>query len=205
MTIKKTIVFPILLLGLCLYGTNVSANVATFHLVSMSGFVESLIAKDIISSDMSARARALVRMVEAGTVQIHKVIHTRNADSVEVHVSRLIQYAGGDTTEGNDIEGLLLITKNTTSKPVELEAKRGCQVVYRIYSTENDTLLYDSASEDRCVTKEKVTYYIEAGKVRMFEINHRNKDFPLTAGAYRFVLEYPGYGKGERIVNVAHK
>lgn len=166
------------------------------------GFVELLIARNIISSEHAERARAFARMFSDTSpndgVGTPRTMH--DADKVRVSVSQLIQHANSEYVEGDDVEGLLLLVENTTDIEAVLEAKRKCQVVYRIFS--DDALVYDSATSKRCMTDERVSYVLGAGKTRMFEVTHASTTHSLPAGSYRFELEYPGYGGGEKSVTI---
>lgn len=126
-----------------------------------------------------------------------------DADKVQVSVSQLIKYANSEYVEGDDVEGLLLLVENTADAEAVLEAKRKCQVVYRIFSDE--ALVYDSATSERCKTDERVSYVLGAGKTRMFEVTHASTTHPLPTGTYRFELEYPGYGGGEKTVTILER
>lgn len=176
----------------------------TIRLYTLNGFTEMLIARNLVPASLAEKARELSNMVsriDDAEDQAPVPVGAKNSDKVTVSVSQLIEHANLEFKVGENIEGLLLIVKNNTASTTELEAKRRCQVVYRIYSAD-DVLLYDSATGEKCVTDEKVTYLLNAQQTRMFPINHAASTFGLSSGTYRFVLEYPGYGKGERTVTI---
>jgi hypothetical protein len=114
---------------------------------------------------------------------------------------QLIEHANLEFAAGTDITGPLVIVKNMSASSTVLEAKRQCQVVYRIYDTA-DTLLYDSATTEVCTTDEQITYQLQGHGIRMFPIRHTATAYPLVVGTYRFVLEYPGYGEGSVMVTI---
>ncbi|MBP9759864.1 MAG: hypothetical protein KBD24_00660 [Candidatus Pacebacteria bacterium] len=175
---------------------------ATMHLYTTSGFVEMLIEKGVVPEGMAERARAFARFVTRGddAVPAPPAKGALNADKVSVSVSQYIAQANRTYEVGKDVTGLLLTVRNSTEEAITLEAKRGCQVVYRIFS--DKTLVYDSAGSDRCTNDEKVTYTLPARGTRMFEIIHKATDYPLPTGEYRVEMEYPGYGKGERTITI---
>lgn len=171
-----------------------------FELYTINSFVNLLIEKGIIperEADTAHELADIIKQVEGFT----ESASARNADKVTVRVSQDIEQANLEFAFGTDIEGMLLLVQNTTTELVQLEAKRGCQVVYRIYD-EAGTLLYDSAQSEVCQTDEKVTYMLEGDQFRMFPITHREEDLNLERGVYRFEVTYPGYGQGERVVTV---
>jgi len=47
-----------------------------------------------------------------------------------------------------------------------------------------------------------VTFNLDSGESRMFEVKHSLDDYKLQKGSYTFEIEYPGYGSGERSVTV---
>ncbi len=165
------------------------------RLYTLSGFVDLLISKGITKDDSVEKAHELTKMIEASENQNKGI----NADKVEVSVSQLIKY-GSLTYEANtDIEGLLFLIKNKTNEDITLEAKRGCQVIYKIYDI-NDNLVYDSSAEEKCQTNEHVTYKLKANKTRIFEIKHPESAYKLKRGTYKIEMEYPEYGKGEKTI-----
>ncbi len=166
--------------------------------------VEYLIAQKIIPEPFAERARAFARLfsLHDGSQGVTED-RASDVDKVRVSTSQLIDHANLEYAVGDEVSGLLLLVENTTSIDAVLEAKRGCQVVYRIFSGEE--LLFDSANTDRCKTEERVSYVLGPGKTRMFEISHASTTQALAAGTYRFELEYPGYGSGEKIVTIMER
>lgn len=128
-----------------------------------------------------------------------------SSSPVAVTVSQLIKFSQLTFQEGGEVEGLLLIVTNQTDATLTLGARRQCQVTYKIFD-ENDTLLFDSASSTpACASGERVTYLLPAHESRMFEVRHPDSAYHLAAGTYRFELDYPEYGRGERTVTVVKK
>lgn len=164
----------------------------TLQIYTMNGFVEHLIEKGIIPERMVPKARELVAAATA--VEKAQALETPYSDQINVHVSQLIQHASRTYKAGGTIDGLLLLVTNESKEDVYPAAKRGCQVVYRIYK--DGKLLYDSATAGRCATTERVTYRLTPGQTRMFEITHNAAQYSLAPGSYTFTLEYPGYGSG---------
>jgi hypothetical protein len=174
----------------------------TYTLYTVPGFVDALIARGIIPEAAAGKARTLMRMVLQSEEQANpQPTGALNADKVRVTVSQLIEQSDLTFDARMDIKGPILLVKNTTKEKITLEAKRHCQVVYRIYDTK-DVLLYDSATSKKCTTDEKVTYPLDAEQTRMFGIMHRTSDYALTSGSYRFHIEYPGYGEGDLTVRI---
>lgn len=172
---------------------------ANHELYTIGGFIDLLISKGIISEAKAVQARELAKLVEQADDA--KTDPVSSSEDVEVSVSQYIEYGDLTYTAYENIKGLLLTVKNTSDTAKTLRAKRSCQVVYRIYD-EKDVLLYDAADEKACQTTEQVTYVLEAGKTRIFPITHDTDKYSLKAGTYRFEIEYPEYGKGERMVTV---
>ncbi len=186
----------------------------TFVLETTHGFVQLLIDKGIIPEALAGKARELASMIEAleghattspATTNSATASSTPqgplNADKVDVSVSQLIENGSLTYNHLEDVKGLLLLVKNTTDQDITLEAKRHCQVVYRIYDA-NDKLVYDSSTSNQCQTNERVTYLLPAGETRMFGVDHPESVHALQPGVYRFELEYPGYGKGDLSVTI---
>lgn len=202
MSIQKTIL-ALSVAGLLVAGAVWAAPVSgpTFTLYTVHGFVEMLIERGIISPGFADKARSYANIFSRVDDAEEKAEQSmQNADKVSVSLSQLIQYSKLEFAEGSDVEGMLLMVTNETDAPITLEAKRGCQVLYRIY--DGDTMLFDSATQEKCKTDERVTYVLEGRKTRMFEIIHRASDYALPVGTYRVELEYPGYGEGERTVTI---
>ncbi len=173
----------------------------TYTLYTLPGFVDALITRGIVPPAAAGKARELARMItrsEQGATT-HK--GALNADKVTVTVSKLIEQANLEYDARVDIKGPILIVKNISSEATTLEAKRRCQIVYRVYDTD-DVMVYDSATTEACMTNEKVTYPLAAGQVRMFPILHQPSNYPLKAGTYRLELEYPGYGTDDLTITV---
>jgi len=168
---------------------------ASYQLFSMRGLVEFFIDHDIIPPHKARTARDLVDITEQVELQ-----RSAGAEVVTVRVSQLIEHADLAYNTLEDVRGLLLLVKNTSDEAIILEGKRRCQSIYRIYR--GDTLLYDSSTRPACTTNEHVTYLLEAGATRMFEVRHTHDQYALKPGTYRFELEYPGYGGGDRTITI---
>jgi hypothetical protein len=174
---------------------------AEHALYTTSGFIDLLISKGIIPEEKVTKARELLTFVVRSEKKEEIQIEKMNADKVEVTVSQYIENGELTYNAFEDIEGLLLMVKNTTSEGLVLEAVRNCQVTYRIYDV-TDTLLFDSGENEKCKVAEKVTYMLAAGKSRIFEVKHTQNEYSLSAGTYTFEIEYAGYGKGEKEITV---
>jgi hypothetical protein len=202
---RKIIAVNIVLCTLFTFGTlttpvfgATAVSGASHELYTITGLIDLLISKGIIGEAKAEYAHELARLIE----QTEDTETTSSSsDNVEVSVSQYIEYGDLTYTTYEDIKGLLLTVKNTGDTAQTLEAKRNCQVVYRIYD-DSEVLVYDSANEKKCQTKEQVTYMLEAGKTRVFPITHEREKYALRKGTYRFELEYPEYGKGERTIMV---
>jgi|GEM_PF-3549487 len=190
----------------------VPAYAGTLQLHTVHSFVETLIARGIIPESVANKAREFVSMIShadqaqtaAPAAQMPYVQNPEpgmNKENVSIKVSQLIEHADRTYNKFEDVSGLLLLVTNTSDASVMLEAKRHCQVVYRIYDA-HDTLVYDSSTSDVCQGKEHVQYQLPAGKTRMFEITHAEKAHHLDPGTYRFELVYPGYGTGDLQVTI---
>lgn len=194
-----------LLLALGLGGGAVSAatlegGVLSLH--TLGSFVEFLASRSIIPRDLVYVARDIVRMIEGiEHVSTPSAAAGKNEDAVTLKTSQLIEHANRTYAPHTDVQGLLLIVTNASTSNVVLEARRSCQVSYRIYDAAG-TLRYDSANRPVCQSGETVTYILRAGATRMFPVTHRAQDYDLAPGTYRFVLDYPGYGSGELGVEV---
>ncbi len=172
-----------------------------FVLYSMTGFIEMLIERGIISTEKQETARELGQMFNESEVKNDTKDVAMNADKVSVKVSQFIGESDGVYNQYEDIDGLLLLITNETDEPIMLEAKRGCQVVYTIYD-ETGTELYTSKDTDRCTTDERVTYKLAARDTRMFGVTHKQDYYQLRSGTYTFEIEYPEYGKGSKEVTI---
>lgn len=179
------------------FGSTSVVNASVHKLYTLSGFVDLLIEKGIIAGDNIEKARSVVTVVE----NTERDDRAQNSGVLEVSVSQYIERGTLTFNKFEDIEGLLLVAKNTSDTDTTFEAKRGCQVTYKVYSV-TDELVYDSSTKKDCATDEVVTYALGAGESRLFEITHKRTDFALQAGEYRFVIEYPGYGEGEKEVTI---
>ncbi len=174
-----------------------AAQSSTTHSSStVSGFVDLLIERGIVPEYAVERARELTGAIE----RIEEAKKT-SGNNVRVKVSQLIEYADLTYAPSEDIKGLLLLVTNETNTTMMMEAKRRCQIIYRIYAADS-ALVYSSADEQRCQTDERVQYTLAAGATRMFEIEHLQSNYSLRPGTYRFVLEYPEYGYGEKLITV---
>ena len=171
-----------------------------YNLYSMTGFIQMLIDRGIISVEKQEIAQELGELlgnIEDESEQVGKL----NADKVTVSVSQFIEYGTLTYNAYEDVNGLILLVKNPTDEALILEAKRGCQVVYTITDAVGD-IVYMSADKGACKTDEKVTYKLGAGDTRIFEIEHESSAYSLKRGEYTVTLEYPGYGKGSRVITV---
>ena len=169
--------------------------------VRWGSFVETLIDYGIIPEHMANKAREVLGLVERLEVQEQSQEGPMNADKVSVRASQLINVGNLTFEYGEDVKGLLLLVKNESEADIDLEAKRGCQVIYRVYNADGNEL-YDSSSESKCDTNEKVTYRLNAGQTRMFPVTHYDTSYRLEKGTYRVLIDYPGYGSGERTIVV---
>lgn len=173
----------------------------THQLYTLTSIIEMLIQKGFISEDNKIKA------YDFGSVYLEQKSKkttkndVKNADKIDISVSQYIEYGARTYNRFEDIKGLLLKVENTSDESIVLEAKRQCHVIYRIYS-EQDELVYDSSAGDKCKVDETVFYSLDAGKSRLFEVTHRRSTKTLSKGKYRFEIEYPGYGKGERIITI---
>jgi hypothetical protein len=172
----------------------------THALYTTQGFVEELISRGIIPSSLAPKARELVQFIGAASTNEGVDMTPMNAEHVHVRASQLIENSKRTYVKGSDVQGLLVLVENTHTEPITLEAKRRCQVVYRIY--ENDVLLYDSATTEKCETTEKVEWMLGAGDTRMFPVKHEADTYTLEPGEYSFELDYPGYGVDTRTVTI---
>ncbi|HCC04946.1 TPA: hypothetical protein DEP58_01405 [Patescibacteria group bacterium] len=172
---------------------------ATHQLYTTYGFIDLLISRGIIATQQVERAREMGAVIMK--TEKSETSSNPSPEDITVSVSQFIEHGNLTYNMFENIEGLLLTVKNNGSKAHTLDAKRQCQVVYRIYD-EEDSLVYDYADESKCQTSEKVSYILEAGATRIFPITHDVGKYALKSGKYRFEVEYPGYGKGERVVTV---
>lgn len=171
----------------------------TFKLYTVEGFVELLITQGIVPEGAVDKARAFARMISRSDAMQRDAVG-QNAEFVEVSVSQLIDMSSRTYAEGEEVNGLILLAKNTSDVQIVLDATRKCQIVYRIF--EGDTLLYDSGTTEVCKANEKVTYMLDAGATRMFEVKHPVSEYALPVGTYRIEIEYPGYGMGEHTITI---
>lgn len=199
MKLSKTIAIIVVVLS---FGVIVHASPLgrTYTLFSIQGFTNHLIDMGIIPQTLAEKARELAYLVSKKPV-ISETPTVLNADKVSVSVSQVITHANLEFAEGDDIKGILLVVRNTSDARVDLEAKRRCQVVYRIYDAE-EHLVYESTTREVCKNAERVTYSLDSQQARMFQIVHHQTEYALKKGVYRFEVEYPGYGKGDRTVTV---
>jgi len=188
----------ILLLGVSMWALPVYGG--TFELRAVESFVDVLIERGIIPASFADRARSVVKLLGAGGTEENAPITPQNADKVKVSVSQFIEKSHLTFSKGEDVRGIVLLVKNSTTTDITLEAKRRCQVIYRIY--QGDTLAYDSSTAENCKGNERVTYVLPGSQTRMFPVTHHMSTRQLESGAYRFVVEYPGYGSGERTVTI---
>lgn len=173
-----------------------------YALYTPNGFVDMLVTRGIIPESLAPKARAIASMLTRTPATPETSQAPMNADKVKVRVSQLIERGTRTFNRFEDIKGLLLLVQNTTNERITLEARRKCQVVYRVYDTEG-SLVYDSATGERCrASTEHVTYSLEAGQTRMFQISHAQSTHELPPGMYRFEIDYPGYGQGDLTVTI---
>jgi hypothetical protein len=170
----------------------------TVELYTLRGFVDMLIEKNIVPVDMAEKARELASFISSA----ESVVHPRApyADAIDVSASQLIEYSFRTYEQGDEVRGIILLAENTTQQDVYPTAVRGCQITYRIFN--GDEIVYDSATKHSCATDEVVSYRLAPGQTRMFEVRHKNIDYPLDRGLYRMEISYPGYGKGTRTFEV---
>jgi len=170
----------------------------TFQLHTVNSFVEGLIAQGIIPPAMADKARVVAGVfvrTEAAS-EVPTPVAGMGAEHVQVSASQYINYSDRTYAPGEDIEGLILLVENTSDETIELEAKRGCQITYRIYR--GDELVFDRDATERCQTDERVQYLLEARTTRMFPVRYVLEEYgELQVGGYRMEIEYPGYGEGE--------
>lgn len=196
-------ILTVLVIVLLLAGVSGVVYAQTHTLYTTTGFVEMLIARGIVPQALAEKARSFASAISRveDVQNSAEAPGAQNADNVEVSVSQLIEFSSLTFDAGSDVRGLLLVVKNPTTEVLTLEAKRGCQVQYKIYNRD-DQELYDSSTTEACQTEEKVTWKLQPGQVRMFPVSHSALAYPLEPGTYRFELEYPGYGKGDRTVTI---
>lgn len=124
---------------------------------------------------------------------------------VTVNVSQLIAFSHLTFKEGDEVQGLLLTVTNESDTTQTFEARRKCQVTYKIFDQSN-ALVFDSASSTPvCTSGERVTYLMPPHVTRMFEIRHKDSAYHLKPGVYRFELDYPEYGRGDLTVTILKK
>jgi len=179
---------------------------ASHKLFTIFGFIEMLLEKGIVSETNAEKARYLASFIEKVDAPQKEVVQGEEAlrddfEDIEVRVSQFIENGTRTYNTYEDVQGLILTVKNTTSEEILLHAIRKCQVVYRIFN-EKAELLYDSSKGDACQTGEKVVYTLLAGKTRIFPITHKMDAYQLEKGVYRFEIEYPEYGKGNVSVTI---
>ena len=182
----------LLLVALPAYG-------GTFESYTVRDFVELLIERGIVPGDMAPKARDIATAIQHMDDVRSEEASVPDHEHIRVSVSQLIEHASRTYRAGGTIDGLLLLATNEHTEDIYPSALRGCQVIYRIYDT-NDVLLYDRFTATSCKTEEKVRYRLAPGQTRMFEVRHEPGFDPLSPGSYTFGLEYPGYGAGN--VNV---
>ncbi len=188
----------LLLVGAC--GATVTY---AFEGGSATSFVSFLISKGFIPANKAEQALTFAEKLDkVATLEPHA---SSTPKLITVNVSQLLEFSHRTFTEGDEVQGLLLIVTNESDITQTLEARRQCQVTYKIFD-ENDTLLFDSASSTpTCASGERVTYLLPARGSRMFEIRHPDSVYHLKPGAYRFELDYPEYGTGELTVTIVEK
>ena len=185
-------------IGATFFVKNVQA--AKVQLFTLTGFIDELIEKGIIDQKEESKAREIVSMI--ANIEKDEVPEAlMNAGNVEVKVSQLIENSNRTYNRFENIEGIILLVENISDTQIELEAKRRCQVVYRIKNDEGD-VLYDSRNKEKCQTNEKGTFLLNPGQTRMFKVEHEVREYELTEGQYTFEIEFPGYGGGEKVVTI---
>lgn len=193
--------FLVVLIGLFILGVGGGVYVYADDDVSFSQIVELFISLGIIPAEKAEKARSAVAGLTGEELVVPEPDGPMNKEYVEITVSQYIENASLEYAAGEDIVGLILIAKNTHTEPVVLEAKRGCQVVYRILDHDG-TVLYDNRDSEKCQTEEKVTYLMESGQSRVFRVDHKLSDYTLALGSYAIEMEYPGYGGGVKNILV---
>lgn len=177
---------------------------SAFAQEDLRAFVALLVEKGIIGPAQQERAYSFVEFLgNAGRVTEEAPEGPLNADKVKVEVSQLIQHGNRTYSEGDEIRGLILTVVNTSNEIIQLEGRRRCVLSYKIY--DGDELVYDSGAHAPCTGGEKITYQMEPSESRILEMVHTKEAHELKPGTYRAVLEYPGYGSGEREFTVEAK
>jgi hypothetical protein len=187
-----------------MWGSSVSAfeirqvsNTHTLH--TISSFVDLLIEKGIIPANSAVQARTYANVVER--VHAMREIEADTAPELTITASQLIEYSKLSFGRFEDIKGLVLLVENVSEQDTVLAHAQDCPVTYSVYDDTGATL-FDSAGQTRCSSPETVRYVLRAGQTRMFEVEHRNRDRPLSPGTYRFELQYAGYGSDTRTVTI---
>lgn len=192
---KKTLCTTVL--GLVFLFAPMFTYAQTFELYTLSGFLKILFEKDLIAEDKMEHARELVVMLEGRDTYIHNT----SSQKITVQASQYIEHANLTFTTLQDVQGLVLVVKNTGNQKKQLYANKTCPITYDIYDEENKQV-FTSTSLARCSSNKEVRYTLDAGENRLYEVGHKQKDFQLHKGVYRFVLSYPNYGSGEREVTI---
>lgn len=159
-------------------------------------FVALLIVKGVIAPSQADRAYSFVDIIAGASKETDEEEGVLNADKVSIAASQLIQFGNREYAQGEDIRGMVLNVTNTTDEVISLEGRRRCILSYKIYK--GDEMLFDSAQHEPCTGTERVTYQMEGKQTRILEMIHKADALALDAGSYKVVLEYPGYGVGER-------
>lgn len=188
----------LLLVGVC--GATVTY---AFEGSGAKGLIEFLIAKNIIPADKAEQARMFAEKLDNVTTLEQHASSTPKFATVKV--SQLIAFSHRTFNEGDEVQGLLLTVTNESDTTQTFEARRKCQVTYKIFDQSN-ALVFDSASSTPvCTSGERVTYLMPPHVTRMFEIRHKDSAYHLKPGVYRFELDYPEYGRGDLTVTILKK
>lgn len=193
-----------LYIGIAFLVVGISGATATYASEGngIKSFVEFLIAKNIIPESRAPQARNFAEKFDRVAKPGQSASSTK---PIEVKVSQLLEFSQRTFKEGEEVQGLLFLVTNPDDTARQFEARRRCQVSYRIYDS-SEALLFDSASSTpACQGTERVTYLMQPHQTRMFEVRHSDSAYHLEPGTYRFELNYPEYGKGDLEVTITAK
>ncbi len=153
---------------------------------AFSDLVTLFVAQGIIPTAQVEKAREVVRLQEQST---------QSASSFTFSASQWIEYADRTYRQGETVRGLLLLAKNATDSTATLSLDSACPVVYRIYN-KKDEQVYTNIDTPACANKiGKAMFILPSGGERVFEVEHKAKNFRLPEGVYRMEMELLGYGK----------
>jgi len=164
--------------------------------ISLRALIDLLLQRNIIPAEQKERAQEAVDVLSVLNPDA-----VDNPDAVELSASQLIEFGDRTYREGDPIEGLILVVKNTGEETLALKGRRKCVLSYAILASDG-TELYNSADRPVCNTGEEITYYLGPGKSRMLRMRHVQESYPLKPGRYTVRLDYPPYGSRERTITV---